>query len=861
MMSVSPRKSILSALLFLFLGVGGGHGFLIQTYTGPAGKVQQRWKRPDRITFVQHGAGSDNLSPELTHRLIRESFQVWEELSTSQVRFIDQGTTDTRVPTRWDRRQLIYFDETGDYLQVPSNSGVIAITRTSSNDLTGEILDADIIFNGRDFSFAGDEDRPSGHLDLKDIAIHEIGHLLGLDHTPLDGPPETRPTMNPFNRGDGPGEGQSLEADDIAGVSVLYPAPDYLESIGAITGTVADADGHPLFGVHLMAKNLDTGDLFSTLSGAYPELDDPGQYLLPGLPPGSYHLQMSPIGGALSDDNFGGIFTDLATDFPAEYFDNASSTDLARQLALSAGELVDGIDFTTGLANPGYPSFEAISLLPNTPDPLGPYVVQVQVADAVQVWLSFRTESDRVPSRIPMESAESNRFVAHIPGHPEGTRVFYHLEARSPQDNTLFFPHADEWLQFDVVELSGSPLVFTALRGDDVISVIDTGDRRELARIQVGDEPIQLLLDEPSNRLFVSNLSSNELFVIDTATFQVVDRIQTSFQPLDMALAPDGQTLYVTNSGAGTLARIDIPSGVATTLSLGRIGSGPFGIAAAGEFVYATDIANDKVLVIGADGAILQRLSVPSQPRSLAVSPDGSVLYLTSLDSDQLTVIDPRENQIARTISLPVNGTFAVAPSPDGRKVYLTAHAEGVLVVVDAQLGAVLRTLTIGSNPRAISFSPDGRTAFVTNSFSNEITIVDTDADAIIGKYETGENPRGIALDLPILAGPGTAVQEGTTSLPTAFSLEPNYPNPFNPSTRITYSLPERDGVIHLELQIYDVLGREIRTLAMGPHPPGTYSLEWDGKDARGERLASGVYLLLLRAGPDQQMQKMLLLQ
>mgnify|MGYP005627965773 FL=1 len=860
-MSVSPRRHLLPALLFLFLGVGGGHGFLIQTYEGPGGKVQQRWRQPDRITFVQHGAGSDDLSPELTHRLIRESFQVWEKVPTSQVRFTDQGTTDTRVPTRRDRRQLIFFDETGDYLQVPSNSGVIAITRTSSNDLTGEILDADIIFNGRDFRFAGDGDRPSGHLDLKDIAIHEIGHLLGLDHTPLDGPPDIRPTMNPFNRGDGPGEGQSLEADDVAGVSVLYPAPGYLESVGAITGTVADADGISLFGVHLMTENIDTGELFSTLSGAYPELDNPGQYLLPGLTPGSYRLRISPIGGVLSEENFGGIFTGLATDFPAEYYDNASSTDLARLLVLSAGEQMDGIDFTAGFATPGYPSFEAISLLPNTPDPKGPYLVQAQVADAVQVWLNFRTESDRVPSRIPMEPAESGRFTAHIPGHPEGARIFYQVEARSPQDNTLFFPHADEWLQFDVVKLSGSPLVFTALRGDDVISVIDTGDRRELARIQVGDEPIQLLLDEPSDRLFVSNLSSNELFVIDTATFQVVDRIQTSFQPLDMALAPDGKTLYVTNSGAGTLALIDVPSGTATTLSLARIGSGPFGIAAAGEFIYTTDIANDQVLVIAPDGSILQRLNVPSQPRSLAVSPDGSALYLASLGSDQLTVIDPRENQIVRTISLPVNGTFAVAPSPDGRKVYLTAHEEGVLVVVDAQLGTVLRTLTIGSNPRAISFSPDGQTAFVTNSFSNEITIVDTKADAIIGRYETGENPRGIALDLPILAGPGTAVRDETASLPTSFILEPNFPNPFNASTRITYSLPERDVTIHLELLIFDVLGREIRTLARGHQAPGTYSLEWDGKNSRGERLASGVYLLLLRAGPNQQVQKMLLLQ
>ena len=164
------------------------HGFLIQTVESPFGhQVQQTWRHPDRIPFALHAAGSDDLSPTRTRALIRESFQVWSDVPTARVDFVDQGTTQSSVPTQRDRRNLIYFDETGRYLDAPPETGVIALTRIRSHSTTGHITDADIIFNGRDFRFsAGDN---GGRLiNLKDVAIHEIGHLLGLEHTPLDGP-------------------------------------------------------------------------------------------------------------------------------------------------------------------------------------------------------------------------------------------------------------------------------------------------------------------------------------------------------------------------------------------------------------------------------------------------------------------------------------------------------------------------------------------------------------------------------------------------------------------------------------------------------------------------------------------------
>ncbi|HTR99962.1 MAG TPA: T9SS type A sorting domain-containing protein, partial [Bacteroidota bacterium] len=74
---------------------------------------------------------------------------------------------------------------------------------------------------------------------------------------------------------------------------------------------------------------------------------------------------------------------------------------------------------------------------------------------------------------------------------------------------------------------------------------------------------------------------------------------------------------------------------------------------------------------------------------------------------------------------------------------------------------------------------------------------------------------------------------------PSAFFLSRNYPNPFNPSTQITYGLPS-PGVV--SLVVFDILGREVATLASGYRQAGTYTARWDATGS-----ASGLYIARLR--------------
>ena len=95
------------------------------------------------------------------------------------------------------------------------------------------------------------------------------------------------------------------------------------------------------------------------------------------------------------------------------------------------------------------------------------------------------------------------------------------------------------------------------------------------------------------------------------------------------------------------------------------------------------------------------------------------------------------------------------------------------------------------------------------------------------------------------------------STAPMTFTLAQNSPNPFNPTTTIRFALPETRDV---QLHVYGVDGRLVRTLASGPMGAGHHILSWDGTDEGGNHIASGVYLYKLIAGNDSDQKKMILL-
>ena len=94
-------------------------------------------------------------------------------------------------------------------------------------------------------------------------------------------------------------------------------------------------------------------------------------------------------------------------------------------------------------------------------------------------------------------------------------------------------------------------------------------------------------------------------------------------------------------------------------------------------------------------------------------------------------------------------------------------------------------------------------------------------------------------------------------AMPNRFELKGNYPNPFNPSTSIAYSIDLNSNV---NVTVYSLLGEEIATLLAGDITPGTHEVRWNGVDNAGEAVASGVYIYRVEANNQALTGKMMLL-
>ncbi|MDH4070395.1 MAG: T9SS type A sorting domain-containing protein [Ignavibacteria bacterium] len=102
-----------------------------------------------------------------------------------------------------------------------------------------------------------------------------------------------------------------------------------------------------------------------------------------------------------------------------------------------------------------------------------------------------------------------------------------------------------------------------------------------------------------------------------------------------------------------------------------------------------------------------------------------------------------------------------------------------------------------------------------------------------------------------------TGVDGGVAEIPVEFDLVQNYPNPFNPTTTIQYSLKEQANVV---LKVYDILGKEVRTLINEEQGAGVRQVVWDGKNNTGAQVASGMYIYRIQANDFVSTMKMLLM-
>jgi len=177
----------------------------------------------------------------------------------------------------------------------------------------------------------------------------------------------------------------------------------------------------------------------------------------------------------------------------------------------------------------------------------------------------------------------------------------------------------------------------------------------------------------------------------------------------------------------------------------------------------------------------------------------------------------------------------------------LSDYLEGYLVAFNELSPGEIKIAASGNNP-------DGETGvfstlvfYVTNAFTEETSISIT--NLIWNEGEIIE----LAAEMSITYGLGI---DGI-AIPDVYALHQNYPNPFNPTTQIKYDLPE-DAMVNIT--IFDVMGRSIKSLVNMTQSAGYRSIQWDATNNLGEPVSAGMYIYMIQAGGFRQTKKMVLL-
>ena len=390
---------------------------------------------------------------------------------------------------------------------------------------------------------------------------------------------------------------------------------------------------------------------------------------------------------------------------------------------------------------------------------------------------------------------------------------------------------------------------------------------REYALLGLEDGLSIIDISNPANAFEVAHFANPKTTWKDIKTYRhyayvVVDGIEFGMQIIDLSNLPNSASLVkvYTDNGFGSCHNISIDTengilyaergSVATRILSLADPENPEEIATINQPGAHDIVVQDQRLYISEGGGrsysihdvsdpanpqLLQRFSPPSNGYAHNAWPteDGQYLLTGEEVPAQLTV---KVWDIRNLDNISIIDEYLASPSGRPHNV----HVKGDFAYISHYWDG-LRILDI-SNPGNV----------VEVGFYDTYPGIGTRFEGNWGVYPNLRSGKVLASDrtygLFILYFAGAEEEVESNITPKAFELRPNYPNPFNPSTKIRYSLPVASTVV---LTVHDVNGRLVQTLVNGSKSAGIHTAIWDGRNSNNTSVGSGIYFYRLRASTE----------
>jgi hypothetical protein len=331
------RSAAIAVLVSLMLGSTAS----VRPYTvqlaDPSGELQIKWTKkriPIALSASLTTPGPEIKAGSDVMGALRRALSRWSSVANIQFVEVSSKAQSISPATAGDGISLITIADTPENNVLFSGANNTGRTRVFFDPVTGSISEADVVINPRPVSVDGSlvqfsTDGTAGTYDLESAFTHEIGHLLGLEHSGvIAATMQARQRLNGADNLTAP-TNRTLSEDDRAAVRGIYGPHD---GLGVIEGKIQDSStGSPVavFGAHVWAENSLTGRVIASSI----TLAD-GHYRIESLPPGQYRVVASYLDGAVMAD-------DIASS-------GGAYAGMNKQTAFRTAELGNQINVTAG---------------------------------------------------------------------------------------------------------------------------------------------------------------------------------------------------------------------------------------------------------------------------------------------------------------------------------------------------------------------------------------------------------------------------------------------------------------------------------------------------------------------------------
>ena len=296
-------------------------------------------------------------------------------------------------------------------------------------------------------------------------------------------------------------------------------------------------------------------------------------------------------------------------------------------------------------------------------------------------------------------------------------------------------------------------------RGDD-ISIIDLASLKVTGDIKAGERVHGVCTQADGKHLFATVETDQTLRIIDTVTQQTIATVKVSGRPNQCAATPDGKYVAVPIRDKDSVDIVDVQQGkIVKNLPIKE----PHNALNTGSnrYIYVSSMGSHEIDLIDLKKMdYAAHIPAGGRPRPYVVSSDGNTMYVAVAEFHGFVIVDIPGKKVLERVEIPSEHatlrklqyesqdtlTHGLALTPDGSELWVSSLLDDSMYIYDLKAKKVTGRVSTGVGPNWIVFTPDGKYACISNTDTDDVSVIDAKARREVTRVKVGKVPKRLAI-------------------------------------------------------------------------------------------------------------------